>query len=703
MCWFSLLSGFTCGAQVRVSELIQRKEYQKALEAIHANPGQKKATLHKAQIFTALRQRDSAEANLKAYGSPSRLDRFRDADYFHTYLTFGITFNSYERIDKVARMYLALPAGQLNNLIRRYPESRSYLKSIYYLATNYYGRLAFFDAIKHPARLEAYKNSRLYEGHNEDYEEWFANVEHFYLDGKFNRRVHQSLKLAGEDLDKAIAYDHVLTYAEGVFWVDQEFNPTKKELDAELDSMQQVIEELVPPGSPVISDLHMDRIVHFTGNDKPRVGHHFEAAAKNKFAFYRHIFPQLTYEEQRTAYSLDTLFFEAFFQHNLNASNNRDQVEKVLAYSSSWKNYLLLGDDSTALRPVTPKLKRKQAVLDIVRFSEQGEVKYSLTLLTKKAHLTVVLDGNRIETELLQKLTNVIKYKLRPSQDLVAGLLGSSLDWLRQNKVREVFVIPDGVYHLINLETLYDEGRGDYLISEFDFNTRLHIREINQSILPDEKDKILLFGNPDFNTKGGENKQRGAEFGLGEFPPLPGTEREVTEIERLMKNRETNLFINDQATESELRVQIRAHDLAHIATHGFFLNSGDRFELQRKSGLVLSRDEKNDGVLFADEIRESLKLKAKLVVLSACETGLGKVSVGEGIAGLKSAFKAVGTEALIMSYWKVSDEVTALLMQDFYRNIQNGEPFEKALIQAKRGIRKQYPEPYYWGAFSFQQ
>lgn len=91
------------------------------------------------------------------------------------------------------------------------------------------------------------------------------------------------------------------------------------------------------------------------------------------------------------------------------------------------------------------------------------------------------------------------------------------------------------------------------------------------------------------------------------------------------------------------------------------------------------------------------------MVLSACETGLEKVSVGEGIAGLKSAFKSSGTEELVMSHWKVSDEVTALIMQDFYARLQDGESFENALNRAKRKIMKEYTDPYFWGAFSFQQ
>ena len=92
-------------------------------------------------------------------------------------------------------------------------------------------------------------------------------------------------------------------------------------------------------------------------------------------------------------------------------------------------------------------------------------------------------------------------------------------------------------------------------------------------------------------------------------------------------------------------------------------------------------------------------LDTELVVLSACETGLGEVKVGEGVFGLRRAFVLAGARTLVMSLWSVPDEATRLLMEDFYRRLLAGEGRAEALRNAQLALRRKYPHPYYWGAF----
>ena len=89
----------------------------------------------------------------------------------------------------------------------------------------------------------------------------------------------------------------------------------------------------------------------------------------------------------------------------------------------------------------------------------------------------------------------------------------------------------------------------------------------------------------------------------------------------------------------------------------------------------------------------------ELAVLSACETGLGKIQVGEGVFGLRRAFMLAGAKTLVMSLWKVPDRQTQELMVHFYRQILQGQPRAEALREAQRALQAQYPHPYYWGAF----
>ena len=181
---------------------------------------------------------------------------------------------------------------------------------------------------------------------------------------------------------------------------------------------------------------------------------------------------------------------------------------------------------------------------------------------------------------------------------------------------------------------------------------------------------------------------------------LPGTEAEVNTIDKLFKDKniKSQVFLNTQANETVIKSgSLKDYSLVHFATHGIVDENSP--ELSR---IYLQNDsEAEDGNLFAGEIY-NLEFNADLVALSACQTGLGKISKGEGVIGLSRALVYAGAKSIIVSFWSVADESTAELMTDFYKQLLDNPAanYSTDLRQAKLNLLKgKYAAPYYWAPF----
>jgi len=160
------------------------------------------------------------------------------------------------------------------------------------------------------------------------------------------------------------------------------------------------------------------------------------------------------------------------------------------------------------------------------------------------------------------------------------------------------------------------------------------------------------------------------------------------------------------ATETMVRQRLPAARIVHLATHGFAYSSEARV---RQSWVALAPDGRHDGLLTMAELLDdpALHLSAELVVLSACQTGLGQLQQAEGTVGLQRALLARGARTVLVSLWSVDDAATRLLMQRFYSNWLglDGAPAAptkaEALRRAQAEVRRtrSYAHPRYWSAF----
>ncbi len=334
---------------------------------------------------------------------------------------------------------------------------------------------------------------------------------------------------------------------------------------------------------------------------------------------------------------------------------------------------------------------------------------------------------------------------------------------IRQNlgDVRHIILSPDAHFNLIPFAALVDENN-QYLVENYQITYLTTGRDLVR--LQNEyshRQSPVIFANPNYDQPGEPTTFPRATNPVGtlhvtslpernvtsrrernvtslrernvasisrdiemSFKPLPGTAEEANVISALIPN--FTLFTESKATENAIK-QLESPNILHIATHGFFLRNlpritpDDTSSLSStnsrpatppqenpllRSGLALAgfnprQSGSEDGVLTALEVA-NLKLRGtKLVVLSACETGLGKIENGEGVYGLRRAFTLAGAESQLMSLWTVSDAGTKELMIKYYQRLIQNQGRSEALRQTQLEMlnSSEYQHPYYWAAF----
>ncbi len=252
------------------------------------------------------------------------------------------------------------------------------------------------------------------------------------------------------------------------------------------------------------------------------------------------------------------------------------------------------------------------------------------------------------------------RHLILPVRDLLPSQRGSLLT-----------VIPHGPLFRLSFAGLLDE-KDRYLVESYAIHSAPAVsvlRFIASRTDDRDADGYLLLSNPRF----------GAPPDTKALPALPGSEREVKSIARLLSNETRTILNGGNASEKELRKSIEGKAVLHFATHGIV-----RDDQTLDSFLALAAgdgDKSNDGRLTAEEIY-TLNLDADLVVLSACRSALGKVS-GDGVAGFTRAFFYAGAASVVATLGDVADEPTSSLLRDFYQALRNGWSKSRALRSAQ--------------------
>jgi len=468
----------------------------------------------------------------------------------------------------------------------------------------------------------------------------------------------------------------------------------------------------VSPQIPaVVNDFyqyHLDtKAILFNATSKVRraIFNSQNTALKSDYQAWIDLKEQLT---EAFSYSVSKLKAQKIDVEALEQQAN--QLEKSLATRSA----VFAGEynkQHADIRQLAALLGEEEAIVDVVRVTKydqdfQNDLRYVVFIQTNKTgvpRMLVLEDGKTLEGKAFRLYHNAMKTSLEETTTYQAFWAKVEPEVAAKKKI---YLSPDGVYNQINVNTLFDGE--NYVIDKHDIVTIGNVKDLGEKPQSKGAVKALLIGFPN--------------YGSG-FTSLPGTQAELENISKVLKTGgyEAITYIQNEASEKKVK-SVAAPSILHVASHGYFIPDADTTSVfgvasqsaarnpLLRSGLILTEASKKDspmpdlasndnGYLTAYESMNLNLEGTKLVILSACETALGEVKSGEGVYGLQRAFKMAGAEVVVMSLWKVDDAATQVLMTTFYKEWIVAGDFQKAFKTAQIKLKKEYPQPYFWGAF----
>ena len=433
--------------------------------------------------------------------------------------------------------------------------------------------------------------------------------------------------------------------------------------------------------------------------------------------------------------------FNKYQQAQSHNSPNTDELENRLVYLySQHKEYA--SNDTLSWKDVQKRLSDNDIAIEFLTCcSDAGEHVSTAALLLKKGWEEPLMidlgEANQFSLVLNQS------YKAYQDNDELYSLVWSRIEPYLKG-VKRIYFSPHGAISQINIEVLKNtKGKAInqlYDIYRVSSTGNLCWDNPNRSQIS----SVALYGGLNYDTSiddlqlmsrslvDAESRSVNEEISVPNATRkgwrfLPGTEREVSQIDKILNTSRINhsLFTKEKGTEEVFKsMSGKSPTVIHVATHGFYYDEKEArnksmklmqdeddpisFPLKR-CGLILSggqhawRGEEipgnlDDGVLLGQEIVGLDLSNTDLLVLSACQTGLGDIT-GEGVYGLQRAFKIAGVQTIIMSLWEVSDTATELMMTNFYSSLASGKSKRDSFDAAITEVKKEFEGPEYWAAF----
>ncbi|WP_271784114.1 CHAT domain-containing protein [Aquimarina algiphila] len=406
--------------------------------------------------------------------------------------------------------------------------------------------------------------------------------------------------------------------------------------------------------------------------------------------------------QERTSQFTDTFKINTYESKLFDLDRKQDSLTQII--EKNYPKYYQLKHQDTiiSVSNIQEKLSPNTTVLE---FFSSDRISYAFLISKNNINVTV-LSTPELTKPIEQLKKTIINKNIIPFKEISHQLYTTLIQPIKDHITGdELIIIPDGSLWHLNFELLLTQKDASkdprvlsYLLKEYAISyassTTLLFNSFKNKKIPKKQQECLAFSFS--NTEVTDSKTMSLATLRNTGDDLPGTRKEIKAISDIVDG---EYYYGQQAIEANFKKKASQYNILHLALHGEIDNKHPE---NSKLLFTKSKDSIEDNYLYSHELF-AMDIPAELTVLSACNTGSGKISKGEGIMSLGNAFQYAGTKSLLLSSWEVSDQTTPELIKYFYINLKKGMNKAKALQQAKlqylNTANINRLDPFYWGSF----
>ncbi|WP_282079893.1 CHAT domain-containing protein [Aquimarina algiphila] len=416
-----------------------------------------------------------------------------------------------------------------------------------------------------------------------------------------------------------------------------------------------------------------------------------------------HAFYQSRINKEQSSKKQDSAKIKEYENKLFDINRRQDSLTQVLEKNYPKYHQLKYQNDIVTVADIQQQLDNKTTVLE---FFTGDSISYAFTI--SKNNIAVQKLATPKLTEQVEDFRkSIIDQDVKSYKKQASALYNKLINPIADQLVGDqLIIVPDGPLWHLNFDVLLtkqDDSNNpallSYLLKDYAItyanSANLLFAPFKENLESKVLQDCLAFSFSD-STQTGETRAISMETLRGVGGDLPGTRKEIKAISDIIDGQ---YYYGSQAVEANFKKNAGQYNILHLALHGEVDN--ERPENSRLY-FTKNKDTIEDNLLYSHELF-ALDIPAELTVLSACNTGTGKIAKGEGIMSLGNAFQYAGTKSLLLTNWEVSDKTTPEVMKYFYRNLKEGMNKGKALQQAKlqyiAAADINRTAPFYWGAF----